>query len=279
MSIWIFTIALIQVMPDAVIGSFLWDTVGPQETVTLFWDTESGQMANPPLMTALGPNPLSFTDPLDLHTGSDSCIIVPSTGLYNVYAEVVYELNEFGSRSAFLFADGALIADSGAFVPDPFFQMRVPVFASEVSLSAGECLEVRARAEGHEDLPGLGIHGGVFAVWQSCPIDLDLTLSGIIVVGDETYEACNSIVASKVVVLSGGSLTLKARSTTLQNGFSVEPGGSLSADLVAEKYWLLHEEVKAEWSRELVYLPEGSDAYYNDTKGVYRSTSLPIVSD
>ena len=59
----------------------------------------------------------------------------------------------------------------------------------------------------------------------------------------------------------------------------VEPGGSLSADLVAEKYWLLHEEVKAEWSRELVYLPEGSDAYYNDTKGVYRSTSLPIVSD
>lgn len=59
----------------------------------------------------------------------------------------------------------------------------------------------------------------------------------------------------------------------------VEPGGLIDPSLIAEKYWLLHEEAKPDWSRELVFLPEGADPYYNDPSGVYRSTSLPIVSD
>ena len=56
----------------------------------------------------------------------------------------------------------------------------------------------------------------------------------------------------------------------------VEAGGLFGPDRIAEEYWQLHAETKPNWRRELVYLPQGADPYYNDTAGDYRSTSLPI---
>ncbi|MEM7331864.1 MAG: SDR family NAD(P)-dependent oxidoreductase [Chloroflexota bacterium] len=56
----------------------------------------------------------------------------------------------------------------------------------------------------------------------------------------------------------------------------VEPGGAFDPDLIAEEYWQLHAEAQPSWRRELVYLPQGADPYYNDAEGVYRLTSLPI---
>ncbi|MCG8687168.1 MAG: SDR family NAD(P)-dependent oxidoreductase [Desulfobacterales bacterium] len=56
----------------------------------------------------------------------------------------------------------------------------------------------------------------------------------------------------------------------------VEPGGQFDPDRIAEEYWQLHAESKPNWRRELVYLPQGADPYYNDSEGVFRSTSLPI---
>ena len=56
----------------------------------------------------------------------------------------------------------------------------------------------------------------------------------------------------------------------------VEPGGLFDPDRIAEEYWHLHKETKPDWRRELVYLPEGADPYYNDPSAAYRSTSLPI---
>ncbi len=56
----------------------------------------------------------------------------------------------------------------------------------------------------------------------------------------------------------------------------VEAGGSFDPDQIAEEYWQLHAESKPNWRRELVYLPQGADPYYNDAAEVYRSTSLPI---
>jgi short-subunit dehydrogenase len=56
----------------------------------------------------------------------------------------------------------------------------------------------------------------------------------------------------------------------------VEAGGSFDPDRIAEEYWRLHAESKPNWRRELVYLPQGADPYYNDAAEVYRSTSLPI---
>lgn len=58
----------------------------------------------------------------------------------------------------------------------------------------------------------------------------------------------------------------------------VEAGGLFDPDQIAEKYWQLHAESKPNWRRELVYLPQGADPYYNDPSGGYRSTSLPISS-
>ncbi len=56
----------------------------------------------------------------------------------------------------------------------------------------------------------------------------------------------------------------------------VESGGQFDPDRIAKEYWQLHVETKPNWRRELVYLPQGADPYYNDSEGVYRSTSLPI---
>lgn len=56
----------------------------------------------------------------------------------------------------------------------------------------------------------------------------------------------------------------------------VDVGGLFDPDQIAEEYWQLHAESKPNWRRELVYLPQGADPYYNDTAGIYRSTSLPI---
>ena len=57
----------------------------------------------------------------------------------------------------------------------------------------------------------------------------------------------------------------------------VEAKGPFAPDRIAQEYWRLHNEPKPNWRRELVYLPQGADPYYNDADGVYRSTSLPIV--
>ena len=56
----------------------------------------------------------------------------------------------------------------------------------------------------------------------------------------------------------------------------VEVGGPFDPDQIAEEYWQLHAESKPNWRRELVYLPQGADPYYNDTARIYRSTSLPV---
>lgn len=56
----------------------------------------------------------------------------------------------------------------------------------------------------------------------------------------------------------------------------VEAGGPFDPDRIAEEYWQIHAESKPNWRRELIYLPQGADPYYNDAAGVYRSTSLPI---
>lgn len=55
--------------------------------------------------------------------------------------------------------------------------------------------------------------------------------------------------------------------------------GLFASEKIAEKYWQLHAESKPHWQRELIYLPEDADPYYNDTAGVYRLTSLPLSSD
>ncbi len=57
---------------------------------------------------------------------------------------------------------------------------------------------------------------------------------------------------------------------------AVESGGLFDPDLVAEQYWALHQQSVRHGQRELVYLPEGADPYYNDPHATYRAASSPI---
>lgn len=56
----------------------------------------------------------------------------------------------------------------------------------------------------------------------------------------------------------------------------IEPAGPFDPALIAEQYWKIHREPLTSASRELVYLPEGADPYYNDPGGTHRATSLPL---
>jgi NAD(P)-dependent dehydrogenase (short-subunit alcohol dehydrogenase family) len=58
----------------------------------------------------------------------------------------------------------------------------------------------------------------------------------------------------------------------------VERGGPFDPDRIAEEYWRLHAKAEPDWRRELVYLPDGADPFYNDPTAAYRTTSLPLKS-
>jgi NADP-dependent 3-hydroxy acid dehydrogenase YdfG len=53
-------------------------------------------------------------------------------------------------------------------------------------------------------------------------------------------------------------------------------GGPFDPQLIADKYWEIHQQELTSATRELVYLPAGEDPYYNDPDRTYQSTSEPI---
>lgn len=55
----------------------------------------------------------------------------------------------------------------------------------------------------------------------------------------------------------------------------VASDGPFDPKLIAEAYWDQHG-LPAARRRELVYLPDGADPYYNDSRQRFRETSLPI---
>jgi short-subunit dehydrogenase len=56
----------------------------------------------------------------------------------------------------------------------------------------------------------------------------------------------------------------------------IETGGQFDPQRIADVYWRIHAEPKGEFTREVVFLPEGADPYYNDPEGLYRNMSFPI---
>ena len=57
----------------------------------------------------------------------------------------------------------------------------------------------------------------------------------------------------------------------------VAAGGAFDPDLIAEQYWRLHQQPLTRAQRELVYLPEGADPFYNDPSAQHRDLSEPII--
>lgn len=56
----------------------------------------------------------------------------------------------------------------------------------------------------------------------------------------------------------------------------LQPGTPFAPEIVAEEYWRLHDQPIDAADRELVYLPEGADPYYNDPHDQHSTTSQPI---
>lgn len=56
----------------------------------------------------------------------------------------------------------------------------------------------------------------------------------------------------------------------------VRAGGVFDPDRVASLYWEVHRQPLDRAQREVVYLPDGADPFYNDPDGRYRSTSHPV---
>lgn len=56
----------------------------------------------------------------------------------------------------------------------------------------------------------------------------------------------------------------------------LQAGTAFAPEAVAEEYWRLHAQPIDESERELVYLPQGADPYYNDPHDRHRTTSQPI---
>lgn len=138
------------------------------------------------------------------------------------------------------------------------------------------------------DKMALNLGGAICSVNQMLPIMRKRGGGTILITGGglglEAYPNWAS--------LSAGKAALRSYSIALHKALApeeihvaviavcgiVEAGGQFDPDRIAEEYWQLHAESKPNWRRELVYLPQGADTYYNDSEGVYRSTSLPINS-
>ncbi len=56
----------------------------------------------------------------------------------------------------------------------------------------------------------------------------------------------------------------------------IEAGGPFDPAAVAEVYHSTYRQSQPDWSREVVYLPEGADPYYNDPEQRYRESSRPV---
>ena len=83
----------------------------------------------------------------------------------------------------------------------------------------------------------LGVDESVTCVFTNCAdsVASTLDLSGLTVSTTETYEACDTITADTFTIEGTGVVTFRAGNLIiLENGFSVESGGELTAEIVGE---------------------------------------------
>lgn len=160
---------------------------------------------------------------------------------------------------------GALVYNAAAMIPDNVLDMTQSSMMDKMSLNLGGAI-----CSINQVLPAMRVGGGGTIL---------ITGGGL---GLEPYPDWASLSAGKAALRSYTLALHKAlfpeeiHVAVIAICGIVEVGGLFDPDQIAEEYWQLHAESKPNWRRELVYLPQGADPYYNDTAGIYRSTSLPI---
>jgi short-subunit dehydrogenase len=160
---------------------------------------------------------------------------------------------------------GALVYNASAMIADNVLDMTPSSMMDKMALNLGGAI-----CSVNQVLPPMrGLGGGTILI----------TGGGL---GLESYPDWASLSAGKAALRSYTLALHKALFTeeihvaVIAVCGIVEAGGAFDPDRIAEEYWQLHAESKPNWRRELIYLPQGADPYYNDAVGVYRSTSLPI---
>ncbi len=160
---------------------------------------------------------------------------------------------------------GALVYNAAAVISDNVLNMTPSSMMDKMSLNLGGAI-----CSVNQVLPPMRGRGGGTIL---------ITGGGL---GLEPYPDWASLSAGKAALRSYTLALHKALSpeeihvAVIAICGIVEVGGPFDPDRIAEEYWQLHAESKPNWRRELVYLPQGADPYYNDTAEIYRSTSLPI---
>ena len=160
---------------------------------------------------------------------------------------------------------GALVYNASAMIPDNVLDMTPSSMMDKMALNLGGAI-----CSVNQVLPPMRGHGGGTIL---------ITGGGL---GLEPYPNWASLSAGKAALRNYTLALHKALSpeeihvAVIAVCGIVEAGGPFDPDRIAEEYWQLHAESKPNWRRELIYLPQGADPYYNDAAGVYRSTSLPI---
>ena len=160
---------------------------------------------------------------------------------------------------------GVLIYNAAVLVPDSASNMTLKTMMETLAVNLG---------------------GAICSVNQVLPAMKEHAKGTILITGGglalEPYPDWTALAAGKAALRS---YALSLHKTLVPENIHVaviavcgivEPGGLFDPDLIAEEYWRLHNEEKPHWRRELVYLPDGADPYYNDPHSIYRSTSLPV---
>lgn len=152
-----------------------------------------------------------------------------------------------------------------------------------------------ARMEPDEDLPDAEylaetmrttLGGAVTAVNHTIPAMREAGFGTILITGGglafEPYPGWASLAAGKAALRS---MTLSWHKAFLPAGIHVasiavagivEPDGPFAPERVAEVYWSVHSQPIATAQREVVFLPEGADPFYNDPDRRHRAQSIPI---
>ena len=155
---------------------------------------------------------------------------------------------------------GALVYNVSAMIPDNVLDMTPSSMMDKMALNLGGAI-----CSVNQVLPPMRVRGGGTIL---------ITGGGL---GLEPYPNWASLSAGKAALRNYTLALHKALSpeeihaAVIAVCGIVEIGGPFDPDRIAEEYWQLHAESKPNWRRELIYLPQGADPYYNDAAGVYRA--------
>lgn len=171
----------------------------------------------------------------------------------------------FSQISAWNEDPGVLIYNAAILVPDDAASMTVATMMDAMSVNLGGAIcsvnrvlpTMRKRGEGTILITGGGLALEPYPDWTA-------------------LAAGKAALRSYTLSLHKALVPENIHAAVIAVCGIVKAGGYFDPGRIAEQYWSLHNEKKSDWRRELIYLPDGADPFYNDPTAIHRATSQPI---